>query len=112
MTPEVIQKLEQAFSLDCTDAEACMFANISPSKLYEYQVDYPEFLERKRALKEKPVLAARSSVVRHMEEDGSLALKYLERKKKEEFSPRQEVSGAEGGPVVIIDAGKNPYEDE
>lgn len=86
----VLQKLEQAFSFGCTDLEACLFANISKSTLYNYQNANPDFLERKEALKENPILLARQSVIRSMEEDGNLALKYLERKRKDEFSTKTE----------------------
>ena len=43
MTPQVLQKLELAFSYGCTDDEACFFADIAPATLYNYQKEYPEF---------------------------------------------------------------------
>ena len=88
---EVLLKLEEAFALGCTDLEACFYADIGTSTLYKYQEKNPEFAERKAALKEKPVLQARQSVISNMKEDGNLALKYLERKKKDEFSLKSEV---------------------
>lgn len=93
VTDEVILKLEEAFALGCTDLEACFFAKISKSTLYNYQDKNPEFLERKEALKESPVLLARQSVIKEMQTDGNLALKFLERKKKDEFGVRTELSG-------------------
>ena len=33
MTPQVLQKLELAFSYGCTDDEACFFADIAPTTL-------------------------------------------------------------------------------
>lgn len=92
MTPEVLQKLEEAFAWDCTDAEACFYANISPATLYNYQNEHPEFLDRKKELKQSPVLKARETVIRAMRNDPELALKYLERKKKDEFAPKTETS--------------------
>ena len=88
VTPQTIQKLEQAFALGCSDTEACFYSNIGKSTLYNYQNDNPDFLERKELLKEKPVLLARKSVIKFMQNDGNLALKYLERKKKDEFSTK------------------------
>lgn len=96
MTQEAIQKLEQAFALGCTDLEACLFADISKSTLYNYQNENPEFVERKEVLKENPILQARESVIKHMAEDGNLAMKFLERKRKDEFSLRNEHTGADG----------------
>lgn len=91
VTEDVLLKLEEAFILGCTDLEACFYANISSSTLYKYQDEHPEFSERKAQLKESPVLQARQSVIKHMKEDGNLAMKYLERKKKDEFSTKSEV---------------------
>jgi hypothetical protein len=92
MTEATVNKLEEAFALGCTDAEACLYADISKQSLYNYQEKNPEFVERKELLKQKPVLQARKSVAGDLEGDSNLALKYLERKKKDEFSVRQIVA--------------------
>lgn len=87
MTPDVVNKLEQAFSLGATDVEACFYAGISKQTLYDYQAKYPEFTDRKAALKDKLVLKARQVVASAMEDgDKQTAQWYLERKKKDEFS--------------------------
>ena len=59
MTPEVIQKLEVAFVAGCTDLEACCYADISKSSLYNYCDAHPEFMERKETLKNQPIMQAR-----------------------------------------------------
>ncbi len=59
MTPETIQKLETAFIAGCTDLEACCYADVSKSTLYDYCQDNPEFSERKETLKNQPVMQAR-----------------------------------------------------
>lgn len=89
MTPETIKKLEEAFALGCADREACLFADITPPTLYEYQKSNPDFITRKEILKENPILLARTSVVNGLKGDPDLALKYLERKKSDEFSTKQ-----------------------
>lgn len=90
VTEEIIHKLNEAFALGCSDLEACFYADISKSTLYNYQNKNSEFVERKEELKEKPVFEARKSVISAMKTDGALALKYLERKKKDEFSLKTE----------------------
>lgn len=91
MTQEVIEKLEEAFAWGCTDKEACLWADIAPATLYKYQDRHPEFVERKEALKDRPVLLARKTVVRAIERgDRTVAMQYLERKKKDEFSTKTE----------------------
>ena len=75
MTPEKIAKLEQAFAYGCTDAEACLFADISKQSLYDYQKKVPEFVDRKEQLKNKPFLIARKSIIEGMHQDPDLALR-------------------------------------
>jgi len=85
MTKEVLGKLEEAFSMDCSDAESCLHANISPDTLYSYQKQNPEFSERKRLLRQKLILKARRTVMDNLT-DIKVAQWYLERKLKNEFS--------------------------
>lgn len=81
MTPEIIKKLEEAFLCGCTDVEACLFADIAPSTLYDYQQKNPEFSERKETLKSNPVLKARKVVLNALaDNDIMTAHKVIERK--------------------------------
>ena len=91
MTPEALKKLEEAFAIGCSDLEACFYADISHQTLYTYQKSHPKFLERKRELKERPVLLARQKVVSEIEKDTKNAQWYLEKKKSDEFSGREVV---------------------
>lgn len=90
MTDDIIDKLEYAFSLGCSDNEACLHAGIAPATLYKYQEDNPKFTERKHLLKESPILLARQSVLKGLKDNPDLALKFLERRKKDEFSTKVE----------------------
>lgn len=106
MTPEVIGKLEEAFALGCTDLEACFFADISKDALYDYQANNKEFADRKEKLKENPVLLARQSVIKGMQTDSNLALKFLERRKKDEFSTSSDMNlgGQANNPIKTTTA--------
>jgi hypothetical protein len=86
LTKETIAKLEQAFAYGCSDLEACLYADISHTALYNYQNKNPEFVERKERLKETPVLKARESVIRSHKTDPRLAWEYLKHRKSNEFS--------------------------
>jgi len=99
MTEEVIRKLERVYAYGASDREACLYAGIVPSTLYKYCQENPKFSERKELLKDSPTLRAREIVVKGMEDDPNLAFKYLERKKKDEFAQRSEVTGDKGEPV-------------
>jgi hypothetical protein len=100
MTQETIQKLEQAFAFGSTDEEACFYANIGKSTLYDYIKANPEFSERKEALKLNPILKARETVVSSLD-NPIHAQWYLARKRKKEFSERQELTGSEGESIKI-----------
>ncbi len=86
-----LHKLEEAFALGCTDKEACIYANIAPSSLYNYQKSNEEFLERKQLLRQTPILKARIELLKGLAGNPMLALKFLEHKKRDEFG-RSDVS--------------------
>ena len=92
MTPETLRKLEEAFKLGCTDEEACLNADIAMSTLYLYQSENSKYVERKKLLKKTPTFRARKCVVRDLESNSTIAIKYLERKEKKEFSPKSELA--------------------
>ena len=93
MTPEMIGKLEILFAKGLSDREACQIADINPSTLYDYCNSNPEFAERKELLKEMPRARAKLNVAEAIEEkDIDISKWYLERKAKDEFSAKQEIS--------------------
>ncbi len=85
MTPDTVKKLEDAFAFGCTDEEACYYADITRQTLTTYQNANPDFLDRKEVLKSRPVLKARQEVIDGLSGNPELALKFLERKRKDEF---------------------------
>lgn len=98
-----LQKLETAFSLGATDSEACFQAGISPATLYNYQNENPGYLERKKQLKERMILKARMVIAEALNNsDKEVAKWYLERKAKNEFSARQELTGADGENLIPV----------
>lgn len=102
MTKETLLKLESMFSIGASDLEACLMADISPSTLYNFQKQHPEFLERKQMLKEKLVLKARTVIAEALNrKDENTARWYLEKKKKDEFSNRTELTGADGESLTM-----------
>lgn len=96
-----LQDIEYAYRLDCTDEEACNYIDIPIQDLYYYQRNIdPDFVVKKYQWKNTPFIIARQSVIKEMKANGDLALKYLERKRKDEFSTRQESTGKDGKPLI------------
>ena len=98
-TDAVVKKLEEAFAWDCSVEEACLYAGISRKTYYEHVKDKPELGDRFEELRLNPVLKARATVVKKLGDNYQNAMDYLARKRKAEFAPRQEVTGADGKPL-------------
>ncbi len=95
----VLLLLRQAWSLDCPDCEAAALAGISPSALSEYLSRNPKIAEEKEALKLKPFLSARNTIIKGIVEgDKDTARWYLERKKRREFATLSQVEVSESAP--------------
>lgn len=99
MTKEVIDKLEFGFAQGLNDDEACLYAGINPDTLYEYQKKHPNFTERKKLLKNTLPMVAKMKLAQTIDHnaldlEGKEYAKtlqwYLERKRKDEFSVKQE----------------------
>lgn len=105
-TDEVIKKLEEAFAIDASVPEACYYADITPPTYYAHVRNdekatkiQRKLFNRFARLRERPVLLARQTVVNNIQHDANLAMKYLERKRRDEFATRTEQTGADGAPV-------------
>ena len=87
---ELVNKLEYAFSLGCSVTEACLYADISRETYYKWCKVDESLSDRMEELRENPILIARESVIKGIKTDPDLALKFLERRKKDEFSTKTE----------------------
>lgn len=99
ITEIVLQKLEEVFALGGTDKEACIYADISPATLYNYQEFHPDFLERKELLKQKPILLARRTINDNLMDDLPTARWYIERRDRD-FNPKTEVDVTSKGDKI------------
>ncbi len=104
ITPSVLEKLREAFLIGCDDIEAALFAGISVATLYNHQKANPTFLEWKEALKRNPFLKARKTIVEHLERDPEFAMRYMERKKKNEFAPNAKLTIEDNRPTLDDEA--------
>lgn len=110
MSEEKIKKLEEVFAIDGSVGEACFYADISKTTYYNWLEKKPELVGRFEALRNRPVLKARQTVVKGLDAP-EFALKYLERKRKAEFGNSVDItSGNEPiAPVLVkfIDGNNN-----
>jgi len=90
LNKEVVKKLEEAFSIDATVVEACFYADISRETFYNWMKADKRLFDRLESLRARPILTARTTVCNAIKTDADMAMKYLERKSKAEFSPRIE----------------------
>lgn len=85
MTPEVVSKLEDAFSYGASVNEACYNADISRETFYRWMREDEVLYDRLKRMMDKPILKARKAVVDSFNDKPELALKYLEKKLRKEF---------------------------
>lgn len=102
MTNEVVSKLEYGFLKGMNDGEACYYAGISRQAFYDYCNKYPEFADRKEALKKNTAIQAKLNITEEIE-NGNVDISkwYLERRNKDEFSTKQEVAAEVESEITI-----------
>jgi len=100
-TDELVEKLEAAFLMGFTDAEACLYADIDKQSLYNYCEKHPEFSTRKEELKKSLRTVVKSNLSRELIKwDKQTTQFFAETKMKEEFSRRTEHTWAEWQQLV------------
>lgn len=88
----ILSKLDDWFLSWMTDAEACLYANISPATLYRYIEANPSYWERKEELKKNIKVITKRNIKKFLDEwDKDITKFVAERKIKDEFSLRTEV---------------------
>ena len=117
----VLALLYEVWAVGGSDAEASFYADILPCTLSRYLDTHPDVEQRKLALKERPVLLARRAVIDSFDgheieimsgkkkrriasiKNPDMALKFLERIRKKEFSTLQKIEGDFNGNIETSD---------
>lgn len=89
-TKVALSKLKQAFLWGCTNKEACFYADVSLPAFYRYLKENPEFRDEKELLKCNLTMLARIAIMKGIN-DPRIAMRYLEKKKPEEFGRGRKV---------------------
>ncbi|MDD2578235.1 MAG: hypothetical protein PHP96_02520 [Candidatus Dojkabacteria bacterium] len=95
-----VKKLEDAFIVGATVLEACFNANISKQTYYNWVEENPELLDRFELLKQSPILKARKTIVKALENDPKIAMRFLERKLKDEFGYKDSEDSRDSKEIV------------
>lgn len=102
MTEALVNKMEYGFMKGLNITECCHYADISRQTFYNYVENNPDFMDRIEELRSNPSTTAKLNVVEAIEKgDTDLSKWWLERKNKDEFSLKQEVSADVNSNVTI-----------
>lgn len=99
---EVVEKLEDAFRDGASIYEACDLAQIDKQTYYNWLESMDGFSAKMEDAKEWVSEIARAVVSQKItkKKDVDTAKWWLERRVKEKFSPRQEMTGDQGKPLM------------
>lgn len=84
ITPDVLRKIEEVAALDGSVAEMAYYADCHVDTVYAYLAENKEFSDRITSLRSRPILKARQTIIKSLE-NPQYALEYLKRKRKAEF---------------------------
>ena len=92
MTPETVQKIEQALMMDCTINEVCLFANIRKQTYYNWIESFPELKERFDYLKDNLKVKSKYNISEKLNKgDVETSKWYLERRDKQ-YKAKQDIT--------------------
>ena len=97
---EIIKSLEPFFKLGCNLKKACAYGEICYNTVYNWVKDDEALLIKIKALQNEVNADARKVLVKAIKEgDKQIALNWLSKKEKDEFSDRTELAGVDGEPL-------------
>lgn len=100
-TDETVANLIKAFEDGASIREACRVAKINRQTYYEWLKHYPEFSDRMSEAQEYPDVVAKMVLVRAIKKgDIDTSKWWAERKMKNEFSLRTELTGKDGDRLI------------
>jgi len=106
LTPQVIAKLVAAFQNGLTKKQAFRYAGVSKDAYYDNIKSDQDFADKMRDAQEHLNFKSREVIAKAIEQGSDLNARWwLERKQKDEFSPRKETTGSGGGPIKTKDVG-------
>lgn len=110
---EVENKVYNLARLGASDREICSALDYSIKIFWKWKKKKEGRAEYLEMLRERPVLQARMSLLKGIKSDPHLALKYLERVRREEFSLNNP-QNAQSGPITVnvVASMPRPYQQQ
>jgi hypothetical protein len=106
LTPQAVAKLENAFAQGFNITHACGIAEISRDTYYDHIKKNPKFSDKIEWLRSKPYIKSVLEINKAINTgDLPTCRWYAERKGKDEFSLRTELSGKDGsalGQTIVV----------
>ena len=102
LTDEVRRKIEEVAALDGSVEEMAYYSGVHRTTLYNWLQEDKDFFDRIQELRERPVLKARQTIVKALD-DPQYAHKYLEKKRRKEFGQNIDVTtdGDKLAPLLV-----------
>ncbi len=101
-TPEIIEKLRQAFGLNMSVEDACVYAGIAKSTYYLWIQKDEKLSNEFELVRLNPILRAFKSIIEGLS-DPNFALKYLEKYRPEMFGNKTKIEHAGQVRQVVVD---------
>lgn len=106
---QIVSKLKEAAAIDASVEEMCFYAGISRATFYRWMEENSELKDEIEALRNKPVLKARQTIVTALDQP-SVAMAYLSKKRPQEFAEKSKVEHS--GSVSVSEAPVTPEQKE
>ena len=88
---ETRRKIEEAAALDASVEEIAFYAGVHRATLHRWIQDDEELRDRIAELRERPILKARQTITKALD-DPNHAFRYLEKKRKKEFGNNLDIT--------------------
>ena len=104
ITEKCIKKLLEASSWGCNTQQSIIWAGLTHQTAYNYFKKNPKFLDNMKLLRQTPNIHAKRTLLKGVKENSDLALRFLERVERSNYSLKQEVehSGKVFNQTVIV----------
>lgn len=104
-TEDILKKLRTAYLMGCNDENAAANAEINVRTVYDWKNKIPGFSQLIEAWKRNPFLKAEATIYKNLDKEET-AKWFLERRAKDQYGTRTELTGAGGKDLMTSELDK------